>query len=225
MPPLQPRIPGVLGAVGAVALLGMILLEGATRPGYSPIRHGVSQLTSGESSWPHRTGYVVCGVLILAFAVGLKQSLATGVGRRWGWLLCGFVGAGVVLAGIFPTDPALGYPPGATAEISLSGGLHQVGGTLLFAGLIGGCFTWARRFKTAAHRGWFAYCLASGIIVAVTAFAAGIGYRLATNGTLAAPPIGLLELVAFLAGFGWLAVLALARPDNRRAADTGSRPG
>ena len=59
--------------------------------------------------------------------------------------------------------------------------LHEVAFFVAFVGLIAACFVFARRFAGIGHRGWAAYCAASGaaapllIVIAMTgAFAAGV---------------------------------------------------
>ena len=42
-----------------------------------------------------------------------KGVLHSGRGATWGPLLLGVYGLGLIAAGVFATDPALGYPPGA----------------------------------------------------------------------------------------------------------------
>lgn len=194
--------------VGTVLPLSVILLDGATRAGYSPYRHGVSQLTSGESAWLERGTYVLCGVLVAVFATGLRRRITGAPGGLWGPLLIGAMGAGLVIAGIFPTDPALGYPPGQPAVVTASGRLHQVGGSLLFTGLIGAGFVLAGYFRHLGRRKWRTYSMATGATVTMTAVAAGVLYRLTTTGKVDGAPVGALELAAFVLGFGWLALVA-----------------
>jgi len=56
------------GAIGPPLFVVVFLIEGATRPGYSPLRHPVSSLEIGASGWTQRTNFVITGLLILAFA-------------------------------------------------------------------------------------------------------------------------------------------------------------
>lgn len=199
------------GVSGAVLLLAVILIDGATRTGYSPYRHGVSQLTLGDTAWLERGTYVVCGGLVAALGIGLRRRIAGAPGGTWGPWLVMAVGAGLMVAGVFPTDPALGYPPGQAAVVTTSGRLHQVGGSLLFIGLIGGCFVFARYFGHVQRPGWRMYSIATGIAVTLTAMAAGVLYRLATVAGVSDAPVGALELTAFLLGFAWLATIAWRR--------------
>ncbi|HEX6236677.1 MAG TPA: DUF998 domain-containing protein [Acidimicrobiales bacterium] len=47
------------GAAGAVGFVMVFLVDGATRPGYSPARHPVSALSLGSRGWVQVTSFVV----------------------------------------------------------------------------------------------------------------------------------------------------------------------
>lgn len=199
----------VCGVAGPLLLLVVLLVDGATRSGYSPWRNGVSQLVLGDRGWLARLTFVVCGLLLFAFSVGVARTIRSGPGATWGSRLLGAVAGGLVIAGVFPTDPALGYPPGAAERASVAGGVHQVGGTLLFVGLIGAGIVFGRRFARESDRAWAVYSITTGALVAGSALAAGIVYRLIQKEILSAGPAGLLELVSFLLGFTWITLLAV----------------
>jgi hypothetical protein len=195
------------GAIAGPLLLLVILIDGATRPGYDAWRNGVSQLSSGDRGWLHRLLFIACGLLVLASAAGVRRSLAAGRGTTWGPRLIAAVGAGLIVAGVFPTDPALGYPPGEAETVSLSGGLHQIAGTVLFIGLVGAPIALRTRF--AQTRGWATYCAITATLVTTSAVAAGVVYRLIQKDIVPTGPAGPLELFAFLAGFTWITLIAL----------------
>ncbi len=222
--PLPSRWPAVCGIIAGPLLMLVLLVDGATRPGYDQWRHGVSQLTSGDGGWLPRAVFIICGLLVLAFTIAVSRSMPEGFGHKWGPRFTAAIGTGLIVAGVFPTDPALGYPPGAAAHISISGGLHQLGGTLLFAGLIGAPIVWARRFRREQQPAWASYCIYTSVLVAGFAFAAGIVYRLMTKDIISTGGAGLLELLAFAAGFTWLTAIAAKmhqaqRPSTSRRGD------
>jgi hypothetical protein len=55
------------------------------------------------------------------------------------------------VAGLVPTDPALGYPPGQPTGVTTGGLIHQVAGFALFAGLSAAAFVLARRLREASR--------------------------------------------------------------------------
>jgi hypothetical protein len=60
------------GVIGAPLFVGAFLIEGATRADYDPLRHPVSSLALGESGWMQVANFIVAGLLMLAFACGLR---------------------------------------------------------------------------------------------------------------------------------------------------------
>jgi len=68
------------GVTGPVLFLTVVLIEGATRPGYSAWRNAGSQLALGDGGWVQTINFFVAGVLLLAFAVGLQRALPSGPG-------------------------------------------------------------------------------------------------------------------------------------------------
>jgi hypothetical membrane protein len=100
------------GIAAGILLPSLILIDGATRPGYSLWHHGASQLGTGERGWLQTVNFVVGGLLLLAFAAGVRRVLPPGRGAGAGPGLLSAAALALAMAGIVPTDPALGYPPG-----------------------------------------------------------------------------------------------------------------
>ncbi|WP_440106083.1 DUF998 domain-containing protein [Streptosporangium sp. H16] len=203
-------LPVLLGSGVAAGVLVPALLwaDGATRPGYSLWHHGASQLGTGERAWLQTINFVLGGLLLAAFAAGVRRALRSGRGATWGPILLAATAAGLVVAGLVPTDPALGYPPGQPHVVTTAGVVHQVAGFLLFAGLSGAAYVLAGRLGQTSRR-WVVYSRLSGTIIIVFAFAAGIAYRLDTLDVWRPAPAGLLEHLSLLAGFCWAAALAV----------------
>ncbi|MCA2229233.1 DUF998 domain-containing protein [Nonomuraea aurantiaca] len=200
----------LLGSGIAAGVLVPVLLwaDGATRPGYSLWHHGASQLGTGERAWLQTINFVLGGLLLAAFAAGVRRALRGGRGSTWGPILLAATAAGLVVAGLVPTNPALGYPPGQPNVVTASGIVHQVAGFLLFAGLSAAAFVLARRLGETS-RAWVVYSRLSGTLIIVFAFAAGIAYRLDTLGICRPAPAGLLEHLSLLAGFCWIVAVGV----------------
>lgn len=184
-----------------------VLIDGATRTGYSLWRNGVSQLGTGDRALLFAATFVIGGVLLALFAIGLRRALRGGKGATWGPIMLVVAAVGFVLGGLVPTDPALGYPTNETGTTSVAAAIHQVAGLLIFAGLATAAFVIARRIAEDG-RGWAIYSRVSGVLIIVFAFAAGIAYRLDTLEIWRPGPAGLLEQISLIVGYIWLVVIA-----------------
>lgn len=143
------------------------LIEMLTRPGYDLRRHSLSLMSNGDLGWIHITMLILTGLLTIAGAVGMRRILAGSRGGTWGPILVAVYGLGLIGAGIFVADPALGFPPGTPADantVSWHGLGHFISGALGFFGLIIACFVFARRFATLNQRGWALYSVATGVL-------------------------------------------------------------
>src|SRR5436305_8789777 len=100
------------GAIGPLLFMIVLLIEGATRSGYRAWHNYGSSLSLSDQGWMQIANFLVCGLLMLGFAVGLRQVFQTGRGSVWGPIWLGAFGASLIVAGLFVTDPGLGYPPG-----------------------------------------------------------------------------------------------------------------
>ncbi|WP_051799306.1 DUF998 domain-containing protein [Catenuloplanes japonicus] len=198
------------GAAAPLVLLGGLLADGVTRAGYAPIRHGVSQLTLGDRGGTARLLFVVCGALLtMAALTGARRRR---YGPRWQWRLLVLTGAGLMLAGLFPTDPALGYPPGALDGVSMSGVVHQVGGTMLFGGVTAAAVVAGRSARRRGERRWATVCFTVACATAGLACAAGVVFRLMQRDIVGRGPAGLLELLSMGCGLCWVAGVMVHDP-------------
>lgn len=155
------------GIVAGPIYLVVGLIQAFTRPGFDITRHPLSLLSNGDLGWIQITNFVITGPLVIAGAVGMRRALHSGQGRTWGPLLVGVYGLGLIGAGIFKADPAMGFPVGTPADataITSNGLLHFITGGVGFLALIAACFVFARRFATLHQRGWAAYSVITGVV-------------------------------------------------------------
>lgn len=203
------------GVVGPIFFIIVFLIEGATRPGYSAWRNYVSQLSTGENGWMQVANFIVCGLLIFGFAIALWRIFRGGRGWPWGSALLAVVGLGLIVAGVFVTDPALGYPPGSGARLdqrpqTVHGAIHGVAGLIVFSALAAACFVLSRRFASDPDwKGWAAYSVIAGTLVALGFIASTAASVLDERGVMPNAPTGLIQRIAIIAGFTWIALLAL----------------
>jgi pimeloyl-ACP methyl ester carboxylesterase len=80
----------------AGAMLPTVLwIDGATRPGYSLWHHGASQVGLGERAGLQTVNFVLGGMLVVGFAIGVRRVLQSGRGANWGPTLLAAAGIGL----------------------------------------------------------------------------------------------------------------------------------
>ena len=198
------------GFVGAVGFVVVFFVEGMVRSGYDPVRLQVSYLSLGEGGWIQVASFVVAGVLILGFALGVRRVLRGGIGAAGVPIAIGVAGAGLVIAGVFPTMPAFGYPPGTPpgfpSEIAATAYVHVLGAFCFFGGLVAAPLLRSRRLRADGARGAALASVATAIVVLVFFGASSAD----SSGQPFFPEIaGLLQRMSIVAGLGWLAAFAL----------------
>jgi hypothetical membrane protein len=208
------------GVIGPPLFIIVFLIEGATREDYDPLRYAVSSLSIGDQGWIQAANFLLLGILLVAFAVGLRRALKGSRGGLWGPILIGLAGIGLFGAGIFTTDPIFGYPPDAPlviAQYTLHGHLHDLCSVLFFAGVPIASFVFCRRFATSGERGWALYSLLSGLGTLAFFVLAAIGFD--QNPALV-HIAGVFQRLSISIGLIWVALLALrimrsASPEGR----------
>lgn len=198
------------GVIAPVVFVTVFLIDGATRAGYDPMRHQVSLLSLGDRGWLQTLSFLVTGSLLIVFAIALRSRLSGGPAARSGPAAIGVSGVGFVLAGLVPTQPLFGYPPGTPAgmatEVTPSSLVHVGAAMLLFFGLIVAAALFARRFWRVGARGPAIGSALAAIVVFVAFGASGGG----PSGELLLPSTaGLVQRIALITGLGWVLLLAL----------------
>lgn len=124
-----------LGIVSPVLFLVVIIVDGAIRPGYRPMRHAISALALGPRGRLQTINFMLTGALIFAASFGVSQAGAS----PWLAIAVAMVGIGMIGSGTFAMDPMRGYPPGTPDttpdEVSREHQIHDWVGALVFMGL------------------------------------------------------------------------------------------
>ncbi|MCW2881614.1 MAG: hypothetical protein JWQ95_5714 [Sphaerisporangium sp.] len=155
------------GLLAGPVFLTVWLAQALTREGFDPAYHPLSLLSLGELGWIQIGNFVVTGLLMIGFAAGLRRTPAGRVAA----VLMALSGAGLIMAGVFTTDPGAGFPPGAPTgappHVSWHGVVHEVGFAVVTLSWIAACVVLARRFTGRAR--WL--CVAAPVLaVAMSAW-------------------------------------------------------
>ncbi|MEU8525873.1 DUF998 domain-containing protein [Streptomyces sp. NPDC048629] len=205
-----PRLLSTAGIAAGPLFLSAGLIQGLTRDGFDFTRNALSQLSLGDLGWIQVTVFLLTGVLVIAGAVGMRQTLRDATGGTWVPRLIGVFGASFLLAGAFAADPGAGFPAGApearAASLSTHGAIHMFSGMVGYLALCAAFFVLARHFAAQNRRGW------------------AVASRIAAAGILAGFVGSSATILAFTAGAGlgllWLTVvttrlMAAAPPAQR----------
>ena len=120
----------LLCGVLAPPLLAIFFVSvGVVTPDFSFISETISQLGARGMPYPGvmNSGFIVCGVLLILFALGLYLRLGRSVVAKAVWLLLAIEGICIVLSGVYQTDSPV---PGITC--SAEGNLHCIFSLIAF---------------------------------------------------------------------------------------------
>jgi hypothetical membrane protein len=207
----------MIAALAAAGIAGPIifgvvgLVQSVLRQDHSLVEHPISALAAGNSGWVQNVNFLLFGLLMIAFAVGLHLGVRP---SRSGWVGLAFLvlsGIGLMWGGLFPaTDSA-----GAFDENRV---LHIPGFIMTFLGGGIGLVVISRRMaRDPRWKSVATYALATGITMLVL---------ILVGGGLVRPPgaplhawFGLFQWVLLAVWFPCTIILALRLLRMVRAAD------
>ena len=160
------------GLVAGPLFIAASLTQAFSRQGFDLARHPISLLSLGAPGWVQIANFVVCGILYMLGALGLRQAVRQSRGGTWGPLLIGAIGVGLIIAGAFTAAPGADFPPGAPSgapTMSWHGLLHEFGFLLTFVAAISTSLVLARRYAGQGRRGWMVATLLTPVAALLVA--------------------------------------------------------
>ena len=160
----------MLGVIAGPLWLIITYTQAFTREGFDWVRHSASLLAQGDLGWLQMTAFILAGAFYIAAAMGLRRSI-TGTGSKWAPITLGIFGVGLLVGGVFRTDPILGFPPGTPLEIpetmSISSTIHGFAPIVAFVFAMIFFFIMARRFFREGRRAlaWISIVVGIGAFV------------------------------------------------------------
>src|SRR5205809_6126198 len=168
------------------------------RPGYNQLNQYGSELGTGPNAIIMNANFVVTGLLIIAFAVGLFRNIH---GGRWpgiGSTLLGIFGVAEATGGFFPCDPG-----GPIAAQSLTQLAHNVDAVIAFVAIALAPLLVSLGLNRDDHwQGYRSYSLVTGLLATGLFFvfsAASLGYL---------GYVGLFQRLFLALPFLWIEVVA-----------------
>lgn len=192
------------GLVAGPLFIGTSLVLAVASPGFSPTRHAISLLLTGNLGWLQLANFVVTGALVVALAVGARSRLRATPGGTWGPLLIGAYGVLLIVAGCATPDPAFGFPPGtpdnATTTMSGPATVHSLAFFGLVTAVVAACFVFARRFRALEVTSWARYCVTTAVCTPVLLI---VGIGMSTVGYGGLPLLGVAVITS-----SWMTAIA-----------------
>jgi hypothetical membrane protein len=193
----------IFGSVAGPLFLLVTLIQDYTRSAFDPRVHALSLLSLGEWGWVQVINFVVAGALNLIYARGLWKQLERSPAATAVKLSISVYGLGLIVLGLFRTDPSNGFPPGSVPPLlpSWNGLVHGFAALFVFVSLAVSLVAFWRVLTNQGEGAWAAYALGSSIVVVVLFFA-GVSHpswlpralRLATLAGWMAPAMIALKL-------------------------------
>ncbi|MFM7077815.1 MAG: DUF998 domain-containing protein [Planctomycetaceae bacterium] len=196
-----------LAIAAVVAFLVMLAALHALRRDVDPSWHFISEYEIGRHGWVMRLAFLVLAAANLAVMAAVRPAVG-GIAGSIGLALF-FVGTvGTVLAGLFVSDAITTTP----AMASPSGRMHNLGGSLGLAGIVG---TWILSAALLRAESWRPARLSVAIATAIVTLGflvafVSIATLAARSGGVFGPdvPVGWPNRVGILSGCVWLVIVA-----------------
>jgi hypothetical membrane protein len=193
------RLYALCGVIAPILFVLIVVVEGALVTGYSHMTQQVSDLGAyvlyGSYALLQNLNFCVFGILVVAFAIGLKQEIPASRIITTSLALCGAL---FFLVGFFPDQPT---PWPAAAHYLLA----QLSGLCI---LVSEFFSWRRLRRPVADEGraWTRYGTFSlvSLVLAIISF-----FVFAIFGQPGSPVTGLLQRVMGFFMLLWIEVMAL----------------
>ncbi len=184
------------GIVGTVLFISVFTVEGWLRQNYNSLEMYISELSLGPRGWIQIANFIVFGVLLLFFTIGIVDRFKGIRGSKMGIVIVAVIGVSFIVAGVFVIDVSGGG--------SLSGVIHNVSASIIFLLASVSCFVFFHLFREEPkwHRlSWWTLTVGIAILILV--------FFMEIDGTLLGKLPGLTQRMAAVIGLVWIFVFAL----------------
>ena len=163
-------ISSVSGIIAPAFFTLMVVVAGLHYSGYSHLTQAISELGAVDAPNPliQDANFLVTGLLIVTFALGLRRGLDLRLSSAAGSILVGAFGAVMVVHAFLPCDSGCEF-------VTTVGSAHNVTGLLAFLSAIAGVLVLSRRLpaESAAYRVYSVATAVAGFVSLVLWIALG----------------------------------------------------
>jgi len=190
------------GMLGPALFTLSFILNGHLQAGYNPVQRYISELSIGPLGWIQITGFLLLGLCIVLFSLGLKACFPTGKASRAAPVLFMIIGVCYFFSGPFVTDPAAMFDNQQTWQ----GTVHGILGAIVFSLSAAVCFVLWRRFRVDAKWKPLApFTLVTGIVMFVLIVLMKIGQLQAG---LLQTQAGVVQRCCLVLSYAWMMSVA-----------------
>lgn len=189
------------GILGPALFVGIFSAEGAIRSGYDPFSMYISALSLGSRGWIQMTNFIVLGLLLFLFTLGLSKEFPTGKASRWGIIVFYVLSALFLISGPFVMDPS----ETPANQMTVHGLIHGLAGGIVFLLMPISIFIFLRRFHADARwQSFQQWTLILGIIEGLGVIVFTIVSKIPPAQNAYVDFLGLLQRIALIPFMIWL---------------------
>ena len=178
--PLKDNILLSCGVAGSLLFTFVYSLDGFLHKGYSASHSAISDLELVRNGWIQSLNFIIFGIFVLLFAIGLWREIQNGSAAFWLPFLQILVSLGLIISGVFIYNPT-----------------HTMGAMLSFISLVICFFVFARKFyHDPRWKGWTLFSIICGVLMMI--LLGQFGYAKSHNG-----PAGIFERLVVLTRLIW----------------------
>jgi len=130
------------GILAPIIFVGVFTVEGGLRNGYDPMSMYISALSLGNRGWVQISNFIILGIFLFLFTLGLSKEFQTGKASRGGIITFYILSALFFISGPFVMDPA----ETPTDQMTVHGFIHGISGGIVFLLMPIIMFIFLRRF-------------------------------------------------------------------------------
>lgn len=116
------------GILAPAIFVSVFTIEGTVRSGYNPLKMYISALSLGPRGWVQISNFIVLGLLLFIFTLGLSQEFQTRKASRGGIITLYIISVLFFISGPFVMDPT----ETPTDQMSVHGLIHGLSGGIVF---------------------------------------------------------------------------------------------
>lgn len=200
------RLTAIAGILAPLLFVGIFTIEGAIRPGYSPISMYISALSLGARGWIQIANFILFGVLTLFFTYGKWVEYKDGRLGKGAVIILAIIALFFLFSGPFVMDP-MDTP---LSQTTVHGTIHGILGGFVFLLFPICCFVFLKKFNADPRwKTFYTWTLVMAILISVAVLFFTIVSKSPTLIPVFKSNIGIIQRAALIPFMVWLFTFGL----------------